>query len=702
MNKVWACFVLLFSFSAFAQVLDEDGDGVPDDVDNCLGCWNYFQIDADGDGLGDCWACDWCDGPGTDSDWDGVCDGDDNCPYLWNPLQDVPAGYECIGYNPPALPQNDGGLPDNQVCVSVPVICSADSDCIPGTSCINGACVLMQVLCEDLGDGIYNNDAGEQDEGGVLDAGNPYEATDASVSDVLETVDAGQQACNQTYTRYTGSLRHSPLTCNVTNKMLDILADDKHLNYFAKVGDSITASNDFMQCFTSESPNMQLFGFGHLQSTVDQFNLGSVQGVTPFQRQSLAAEVGQSAYWASSGSPSPVQAELSANNAAYAVIMFGTNDLWYGGGSDNIAQKYRYYTANMLRLLDQVTGSGVIPVLSTIPPHNGSPSWFHDLVPSLNHIVRGLAEAKQIPFMDLYGALESLPANGLSSDGIHLNRMEYNQVCNFSDNGLEYGYNVRNLLVLESLHRIYNAINYSTVDDVSNSFVGDGTLGEPVIIDTLPFTSVVDRRYSVYNSCAQTRGFHYKLDVLSNVSLRLLALASDQVEVPISVVNQNNNCIGSSVTMIDEQFYAGSYDIYVELPSTMSEVLFVASLLPHELEQNNDAGENTFPLPVNDGGLADSGYDDNSDAGEQVCLPFTGMYESCLEHCVVLENLSCEHKYGYGCQNECMAWMVGAPGDYSAYFQCHFNNFYCSNGWLEYFQGNPCAISTGDPVCHNG
>lgn len=66
---------------------DQDGDGVCDDRDNCAGCYNPQQTDADADHLGDCWACDWCAGPGTDSDWDGFCDGVDNCPNAWNQSQ---------------------------------------------------------------------------------------------------------------------------------------------------------------------------------------------------------------------------------------------------------------------------------------------------------------------------------------------------------------------------------------------------------------------------------------------------------------------------------------------------------------------------------------------------------------------------------------------------------------------------------------
>lgn len=58
---------------------DGDGDGVPDDKDNCKFTANHDQTDTDGDGMGD--ACD------PDNDNDGVDDGSDNCPTVKNPDQ---------------------------------------------------------------------------------------------------------------------------------------------------------------------------------------------------------------------------------------------------------------------------------------------------------------------------------------------------------------------------------------------------------------------------------------------------------------------------------------------------------------------------------------------------------------------------------------------------------------------------------------
>lgn len=75
---------------------DKDGDGVPDDEDNCVEQPNMDQANCDGDELGD--ACDaTTDGP--DMDGDRVADACDNCPTVSNEGQEStdgdPVGDAC-------------------------------------------------------------------------------------------------------------------------------------------------------------------------------------------------------------------------------------------------------------------------------------------------------------------------------------------------------------------------------------------------------------------------------------------------------------------------------------------------------------------------------------------------------------------------------------------------------------------------------
>ena len=68
-------------------ISDSDGDGIPDDNDNCPEVYNPDQEDTDDDGIGD--ACDACpNDPDNDIDGDGVCGDVDNCPYIYNSGQE--------------------------------------------------------------------------------------------------------------------------------------------------------------------------------------------------------------------------------------------------------------------------------------------------------------------------------------------------------------------------------------------------------------------------------------------------------------------------------------------------------------------------------------------------------------------------------------------------------------------------------------
>jgi hypothetical protein len=66
-----------------APAPDADEDGVEDSVDNCVATANPYQVDSDGDSVGD--ACDICPlDENNDADGDGICGEVDNCPAVAN------------------------------------------------------------------------------------------------------------------------------------------------------------------------------------------------------------------------------------------------------------------------------------------------------------------------------------------------------------------------------------------------------------------------------------------------------------------------------------------------------------------------------------------------------------------------------------------------------------------------------------------
>ncbi len=77
-----------YAFDLACQ-LDNDGDGIFDDMDNCPSVSNYDQADVDSDGVGD--ACDNCplvpNPDQADADGDGLGDACDRCPLDYNPDQ---------------------------------------------------------------------------------------------------------------------------------------------------------------------------------------------------------------------------------------------------------------------------------------------------------------------------------------------------------------------------------------------------------------------------------------------------------------------------------------------------------------------------------------------------------------------------------------------------------------------------------------
>ena len=241
---------------------------------------------------------------------------------------------------------------------------------------------------------------------------------------------------------------HSAMTAKVVERLKKVLAASGGAkDAFVKVGDSNTANPSFLTCLSGG--DVKLGAHAELEATRKFFDARKVDALhSSFDRISLSAAIGWLAGNALAGSVSPLVREISAVKPAFAVVMLGTND--------NRVNGFEVFVKNLTELIDRTLSLGVVPLLSTLPPRDDSPSAAAR-VPELNRAIRDLAERRSVPLMDLYAALLPLPRHGLVEDGIHLSTPWDNEKphgCWLTPDALQKGMNTRNLVVLTALHRV--------------------------------------------------------------------------------------------------------------------------------------------------------------------------------------------------------------------------------------------------------
>lgn len=296
--------------------------------------------------------------------------------------------------------------------------------------------------------------------------------------------------CSGDPLRYDHGAIYSPLNCLVIDNLESIIASSvRDDSMIMRAGDSHSVSTNHLSCYTHP------FFDG-------------------FQRIGLSVAGGQTANWASGG---PFANEMAATDARFALIMFGTNDLWYGGGPNNPYLKYQWFYNGMVLMIKDAIAAGVVPVLSTIPPHEGTSTWFGPLVGGINAIVFGLGQEYAVPVVNLHDALLPLTDRGLLGDGIHLNRLGHALTCDFSALGLDKGHNMRNFVVTETLERIYDAL-FAPVPVMAL----DGSLApSPGVIDGLPYAASGESHVYTFNVIGDTHVRVVALSPSSNTNVDL-------------------------------------------------------------------------------------------------------------------------------------------------------------------------------------
>ena len=399
-----------------------------------------------------------------------------------------------------------------------------------------------------------------------------------------DTVDGGDP-WTTTPTRYPADTTLSPISPFVAATLQDIasrdLSTDAHV--FMKAGASGTVSKSLLNCFAGLPDafhTVDLDGRNELQSTIDWFRQGDAAGTTPFDRATLCAEVGRTASWAISGSPSPVDQEIAALHPRFAVVNYGTNDMQMG--TTYRSALYPFYES-FTTLIDQVLDAGIVPIISGLGPRADSDSaarW----VPTYNAVTRGIAEARQVPYLNMFVAYVELPGMGLSSDGLHGNVYAsggQTMPCVFHADGLEYAYNTRNLATLTALHWMQSVVNddVPAPDATVAPVAGAGVTDDPYIIDALPFTHASDTSktaqssFDAYPTCDNGQDesgpeHAYRLQLASETAVRIALLDDGAgVDVDIHLLGDQlspDSCISRADRMIERTLPAGTYHLVVD------------------------------------------------------------------------------------------------------------------------------------------
>jgi hypothetical protein len=277
----------------------------------------------------------------------------------------------------------------------------------------------------------------------TADAGTHHSPDGGTENDGAAVIDAGDAPSKW------ASVGLPPFSNDVVAHIQEIRALGQtmgnRLNVFAKVGDSTTASTHNLWFFGMDG-QYNVGEHTELQPIIDVFHfLVSPYNENSFNRQSYANIGG----WRVSDAikpPSEVDKELAEIKPAWALVMFGTNDL-----ETYTADEYR---ANMTTLLDIIEARGVVISLSTINDRLDF-GEAHGRVIAFNEVVRDLAKTRHLALLELYGALEPLPNHGVAEEGIHPSHsptLPY-EGCDISNAALQYGYNYRNFLELQMLDR---------------------------------------------------------------------------------------------------------------------------------------------------------------------------------------------------------------------------------------------------------
>jgi len=250
-----------------------------------------------------------------------------------------------------------------------------------------------------------------------------------------------------------------PLISGITDHSRQIFLFGQTLgnraNVFSKIGDSITANDVFLAPIGWG--RYDLHQYTYLAPVIAYFSQANARTANSFANTSLAAQGGWTAWQMINPgavfepricnfNETPLECEYRVVKPSVALIMIGTNDV----GFTPAAQ----YQAELRQIIRTSIDQGIIPVVSTIPPLHHD--WAVGRVEVINGIIVSLAREYDIPVWDYWTALQGLPQDCLSIDGVHPS-VDTGHAADFSPDYILTGYAVRNLLALQALDAVWRA-----------------------------------------------------------------------------------------------------------------------------------------------------------------------------------------------------------------------------------------------------
>jgi hypothetical protein len=391
----------------------------------------------------------------------------------------------------------------------------------------------------------------------IAGCGAPATSGDGGGADLLVTGDGG---ATEAPSRYPAGAVHGPMSRAVVDRLARVVASStQSRSAFIKVGASNTVNTNFFHCF--DGTDIDLGASAALEPARLHF-----QGW--FKRTSLAATVGWGAAKPLEGSPSPLEQEIAAVHPLFAVVLLGTNDTYETG--------VHPFERNLRRIVEAALAAGVIPILSTIPARTDT-AIAAELAPEMNAVIRAIAQARQVPFVDVFGVTDPLPMHGLISDGIHLNVYVAGGAhgCRLTPAGLMFGHNQRNRVSLEALDRVRRfLLDGETPEAAPAPLAGRGTVTDPRVIDALPFvddgdTTAVTSALAGYACGTQDEGggeIVYRLDLAAPARLRIRVFSDENADLDLHWLDAADaaRCTARADKTLEVQAPAGTSYLVVD------------------------------------------------------------------------------------------------------------------------------------------